>query len=322
MPENEEDGIVVKTLQNNKKLLTAVSIAILVQVITFACVSYSYGYFASGIAYQICRFIALLLVAGSFVFILNKKSKPAIACTAASAAVEIIGYLLAIYLNYRGANVDVYFLVWSEFFSWDVLVEIILYILPQIMLLVFLLTRPKNVRPWAWVAALLSLLPSLITLQLLDWKYWRYDLLNGLTLCSDISLALLYYFGYTSTDTTQQTSAVKKVMASLNDVRIKMYTSIGGKIKTLAQIVCLLGIIVSVIYGICFYNTYYSVRSMGIVIIFGGSLLSWVSSFFTYGFGELIEKATVIAEAVSKDDVNKDAAEAVSKADAEKETVE
>ena len=117
-------------------------------------------------------------------------------------------------------------------------------------------------------------------------------------------------------------TAVKKVMASLNDVRIKMYTSIGGKIKTLAQIVCLLGIIVSVIYGICFYNTYYSVRSMGIVIIFGGSLLSWVSSFFAYGFGELIEKATVIAEAVSKDDVNKDAAEAVSKADAEKETVE
>ena len=117
-------------------------------------------------------------------------------------------------------------------------------------------------------------------------------------------------------------TAVKKVMASLNDVRIKMYTSIGGKIKTLAQIVCLLGIIVSVIYGICFYNTYYWVRSMGIVIIFGGSLLSWVSSFFTYGFGELIEKATVIAEAVSKDDDNKDAAEAVSKADAEKETVE
>ena len=305
----------MKTLQNNKKLLTAVSIAILVQVITFACVSYSYGYFASGIAYQICRFIALLLVAGSFVFILNKKSKPAIACTAASAAVEIIGYLLAIYLNYRGANVDVYFLVWSEFFSWDVLVEIILYILPQIMLLVFLLTRPKNVRPWAWVAALLSLLPSLITLQLLDWKYWRYDLLNGLTLCSDISLALLYYFGYTSTDTTQQTSAVKKVMASL-------YTNIGGKIKTLAQIVCCLGIIGSVVYGIYFYNAYYSVRGVGLVIIFGGSLLSWVSSFFAYGFGELIEKATVIAEAVSKDDVNKDAAEAVSKADAEKETVE
>ncbi len=101
-----------------------------------------------------------------------------------------------------------------------------------------------------------------------------------------------------------------------------MYTNIGGKIKTLAKIVCYLGIIGSVIYGIWFYNTYYSVRNMGILIVIGGPLLSWVSSFFMYGFGELIEKTTVIAEAVSKADVNKDAAEAASKADAEKETVE
>ncbi len=78
----------------------------------------------------------------------------------------------------------------------------------------------------------------------------------------------------------------------------------------------------SVIYGTYFYNAYYPVRDMGFIIIFGGSLLSWVSSFFAYGFGELIEKTTVIAEAVSKTAVNKDATAAVSKADTEKETVE
>ena len=296
MPENEEDGIVVKTLQNNKKLLTAVSIAILIQLYIACANPYTDSIDPA------CSVIALLLVFGSFVFNLNKKSKLAITCTAASVAVEIVGRLFPFhYFHFT--------------FSWNFALYIILNILPQITLLVFLLRKPKNVRPWAWVAALLPFLP-LLRMLLLSGKTWRsYLLYHGATLCYDISLALLYYFGYTSTDTTQQTGAVKKVMASL-------YTNIGGKIKTLAQIVCCLGIIGSVVYGIYFYNAYYSVRGVGLVIIFGGSLLSWVSSFFAYGFGELIEKATVIAEAVSKDDVNKDAAEAVSKADAEKETVE
>ncbi len=102
----------------------------------------------------------------------------------------------------------------------------------------------------------------------------------------------------------------------------KMYTNIGGKIKMLAKILCVLLSIMFIVYGICVFATFYWMRGMGILIVIGGPLLSWVSSFFMYGFGELIEKTTVIAEAVSKADVNKDAAEAASKADAEKETVE
>ena len=295
MPENEEDGIVVKTLQNNKKLLTAVSIAILIQLYIACANPYTDSIDPA------CSVIALLLVFGSFVFNLNKKSKSAIACTAASAAVEIVGRLLPFHFHFT--------------FSWNFALYIILNILPQIILFVFLLRKPKNVRPWAWVAALLPFLP-LLRMLLLSGKTWQsYLLYHGATLCYDISLALLYYFGYTSTDTTQQTGAVKKVMASL-------YTNIGGKIKTLAQIVCCLGIIGSVVYGIYFYNAYYSVRGVGLVIIFGGSLFSWVSLFFVYGFGELIEKTTVIAEAVSKKDDSKDAAETAPKADAEKETVE
>ena len=35
---------------------------------------------------------------------------------------------------------------------------------------------------------------------------------------------------------------------------------------------------------------------VGLVVIIVGCLGSWIGSFFTYGFGELIEKTTEIAE--------------------------
>ena len=318
MPGNEEDGIIVKTfmetLWNNRKLLVVVIIAILVQVFTFAWMANSYGCSALVITYQICQFLALLLVTSSFVLIINKKSKLAIACTAASAFVVMIGYLLVgyllylIYLNYRDTYFDDY-----SFFGWclPVISLSILSILPQVMLLVFLLKKAKNAQLWAWVAVLLSLLPSLIYL-LLDGN------LSILTLCSNISLAFLYYFGYTSTDTTQQTGILEKIKVHLSDARNhtkgvngmnKMYTNIGGKIKMLAKILCVLLSIIFVVYGICVFATFYQMRGMGILIMIGGPLLSWVSSFFAYGFGELIEKTTVIAEAAAKADAKKDTVE-------------
>ena len=144
----------METLRNNRKLLVAVIIAILVQVFTFAWMANSYGCSALVITYQICQFIALLLVIGCFVFILNKKSKPAIACAVASAFVVMIGYLLVgyllylSYLNYRDTYFDAYSLAWSDFFGWCLPV-ILLSILPQIWLLVFLLRKAKNAQLWA-----------------------------------------------------------------------------------------------------------------------------------------------------------------------------
>lgn len=99
------------------------------------------------------------------------------------------------------------------------------------------------------------------------------------------------------------------VKTFMETLRNNMYTNIGGKIKMLAKIVCFLGIIGSLIYGICVFATYYWMRGTGIAIMLGGPLLSWIGSFFTYGFGELIEKTTVIAEAAAKDDVQKDTVE-------------
>ncbi len=91
-----------------------------------------------------------------------------------------------------------------------------------------------------------------------------------------------------------------------------MFENVGGKIKVFASIICWFGIIASVIIGIIILlnsevdTSSLSVREQiqysysiekteknnvifGLIWIFGGSLISLVGSFFTYGFGELIE---------------------------------
>ena len=83
-----------------------------------------------------------------------------------------------------------------------------------------------------------------------------------------------------------------------------MFNNIGAKIKTLAKILCWIGIIGSVISGIViiaagskggYYSTPYGSISSGSAVVAGiltmvlGSLLSWIGSFFAYGFGQLIE---------------------------------
>lgn len=69
-----------------------------------------------------------------------------------------------------------------------------------------------------------------------------------------------------------------------------MFDNIGGKIKTLAVIACVLGMIASIIIGLTLMD------HGGLWIIIGGCLGSWVGAFFIYGFGELIEQATITAE--------------------------
>lgn len=73
-----------------------------------------------------------------------------------------------------------------------------------------------------------------------------------------------------------------------------MFEKIGFKIKFLAKICCFLGIIISVIAGISLIiaanELYIDVLVIvGIAVIILGSLISWVSSFLLYGFGELID---------------------------------
>ena len=78
-----------------------------------------------------------------------------------------------------------------------------------------------------------------------------------------------------------------------------MFENIGAKIKKLAKVLCWIGIIGSVIFGIIMISTASALSRYssdvtagvlgGIAVIVFGSLFSWIGSFFTYGFGELIE---------------------------------
>ena len=70
-----------------------------------------------------------------------------------------------------------------------------------------------------------------------------------------------------------------------------MFDNIGGKIKTLAKVVCWIGIVASVILGLLSRNAITALLFIGI-----GSLGSWIGSFMTYGFGQLIENTDILVK--------------------------
>lgn len=76
-----------------------------------------------------------------------------------------------------------------------------------------------------------------------------------------------------------------------------MFDNIGRKIKTLAKVTCALGIAASIL-GACVIwgqnSRYNSTIFIGILVLVLGSLGSWIGSFFTYGFGELIENSEIL----------------------------
>ena len=72
-----------------------------------------------------------------------------------------------------------------------------------------------------------------------------------------------------------------------------MFDNIGTKIKNLATIITVLGVIVSIISGIIVMINV--VWWLGLIIIVCGCLVSWIGSFFAYGFGEIIDKLNEIS---------------------------
>lgn len=71
-----------------------------------------------------------------------------------------------------------------------------------------------------------------------------------------------------------------------------MFDDIAGKIKALAKVTCGLGIAASIMGAFALWaqsSPYNSTTSAGVLVLVLGSLASWIGSFFTYGFGELIE---------------------------------
>ena len=102
-----------------------------------------------------------------------------------------------------------------------------------------------------------------------------------------------------------------------------MFENIGEKIKNLAKIIAILGIAVSVIYGIYFMVNGREFLGYGLTVALVGSLLSWISSFFAYGFGELISNSEIIKKSVkSNKSYNKEITEILNKEAKEKDVKE
>ena len=81
-----------------------------------------------------------------------------------------------------------------------------------------------------------------------------------------------------------------------------MFNNIGRKIKTLAQVICGIGIITSLIVGlIVILLGEGSAPIIGLLIIIFGPFVSWVSSFMTYGFGQLVENSDILVAATYDD---------------------
>lgn len=95
-----------------------------------------------------------------------------------------------------------------------------------------------------------------------------------------------------------------------------MFSNIGGKIKTVAVVFCFIGIMLTFIVAFTAFaftsDMFYGrnpIVPLGIafLVLIVGSLLSWIGSFFTYGFGQLIESAQSIDEKLSCAGLSNDA---------------
>ena len=73
-----------------------------------------------------------------------------------------------------------------------------------------------------------------------------------------------------------------------------MYDNIGGKIKSLAIVICVIEVIAAVIAGIVLIAN--DDTPNGLLVMFVGPLAAWISSWLLFDFGQLIENSEIIAE--------------------------
>lgn len=75
-----------------------------------------------------------------------------------------------------------------------------------------------------------------------------------------------------------------------------MYDNIGGKIKGLAIAGFIIETILTVLLGIVLMVFDKDIILLGLLVIVVGPMVSWISSWLLYGFGELIENSSIIAD--------------------------
>jgi len=83
-----------------------------------------------------------------------------------------------------------------------------------------------------------------------------------------------------------------------------MFENIGSKIKAVAKVVCWIGIIASIIIGIVLIAQDEDMAFVGFLVMALGSLGSWIGSFMTYGFGQLVENSDILVKQGNKNHPN------------------
>ena len=73
----------------------------------------------------------------------------------------------------------------------------------------------------------------------------------------------------------------------------KMWSDMGQKLKILAQVICVLGMIASLVYAIIIWSQKNQPSTFwpGLLMLVAGCILSWVGSWILYGFGLIVERA-------------------------------
>lgn len=84
-----------------------------------------------------------------------------------------------------------------------------------------------------------------------------------------------------------------------------MFKHVGRKIKKLVKILCKIGFVLDGIGGLVLIialggSIGFAGVLLGLLITALAFLLTWISCFFSYGFGELVENSTAMAEQMEK----------------------
>lgn len=82
-----------------------------------------------------------------------------------------------------------------------------------------------------------------------------------------------------------------------------MFHNIGGKIKGLALIITLISILGSIAGGIAMIAIDEDLIALGVIIIIVGPLISWISSFMLYAFGQLVQNSDILAGRIAAKEV-------------------
>ena len=83
-----------------------------------------------------------------------------------------------------------------------------------------------------------------------------------------------------------------------------MFENVGGKIKFLAKTMCWLGIVSFIFLGLALIYIGGTKEApimaiQGVIYLIFGPIVSWIGSWFFYGFGRLIENSEIIVDKMS-----------------------